>query len=175
MALLISGPLVEAVRLFLSQTVGGYNSIVTALGQAALTVDWTKATSKQYFELNAEPDDFEESTPFKYPMVFLYSATSNNEHEQYGTDFSGKVQLMLKFYVSNKSSSLAVAGRALEVTGNVIESAVNTLFGDGNWPQSYGATAVMASYPMTRERLQPDGEEWRQGFIFRLTFEATAS
>jgi hypothetical protein len=174
-ALLLTGPCVEATRTFLSNGTNGFNPLVTGMGSSGLVIDWTAATSKQLFELNAHPDDFEESAPFKYPMCFLHGVGSNNTHEQFGVRFSGRVELMLRFYVTSKAPSIAVAGRALEATGNAIEGAVNTMFCDGNWPQNYGLSAVFAGYPMVREAIQSAGEEWRQGFGFRLSFELTAA
>jgi hypothetical protein len=171
----ITGPCVEATRSFLADSVAGFNAVVTALGFPALTIDWSAATSKQFFEMASHPDFFEESAPFKYPMCFLHGLASNNIHEQFGVRFSGNVDLALRFYAVSKAPSIGTAGRQLESIGNAVESAVNTLFCDGNWPQNYGVSGVLAAYPMTREPIQEAGEEWRQGYIFRLSFESTSA
>jgi hypothetical protein len=173
--LLITGPCIEAARLFLADNTKGFNPLVAGLGFTGLAIDWNANTSKQFFEINAHPDDFEDSAPFAYPMCFLHGISSNNAHEQFGVRFSGRVDLALRFYATTKAPSIAKAGRALEAIGHAIEGAVNTMFSDGNWPQSYGLGAVFAGYPMTREPIEKAGDEWRQGFTFRLTFDLTAS
>ena len=172
----ISGPCHEATRLALANASTGFNALVAAnaaaFGVTAFSIDWGATSSVQYFPCNAGPDDVEESTPFKYPCVFHYAVQSSNEHEQYGAHFSGPVSQALSFHFTDDSVALS---RTLEKIGNLVESVVNTIFADGNWPQNFGANAVCGRLPMTRGPIEPAGESQRQSFTFRLMFTAVAN
>ncbi len=174
--MLITGPCVEATRRLFADPSTGFNSIVTSFAHPELSIDWTAASSLQFFEANLHPDNLEESSDFKYPCAFLHGVASTNTHDQYGTDFSGSVTLSLRIYATTRIAKASGAARALEILANVVESAVNTLLADNQWPQTFGVPgAVCGSWPMAREAVASAGENWRQGYIFRLSIELTTA
>jgi hypothetical protein len=174
--MLITGPCVEATRALFADSSNGFNSIVNSLGHSELAIDWAPDTSIQFFEANLHPLDLEESSDFKYPVAFLHGTASTNTHDQFGTDFSGSVTLSLRIYASSRAAKASKAARALEILGNVVESAVNKLLADNQWPQTFGiSSGVCGSWPMAREAVAAAGENWRQGYIFRLSIELTTA
>jgi len=46
------------------------------------------------------------------------------------------------------------------------------VFGDGNWPQAWGAAnACQTGISLDRHPVEMAGEHWRQTLSFRLTFQ----
>jgi|SRR5215469_7149592 len=169
----ISGPCREATRLCLSNN---FNALIganaSAFGVLPVQVDWNPDTSQQYFQVFATPDDLEDSTAYKFPVVFHYALNTVNVHEQVGVQFAGQVTHMLVFYFSDKSSKLS---RKLEKYGDLLEAVINQLFHDGNWPQLFGANAVCGQYPMRRSAVVEAAESWQQTFTFQLVFTAVSN
>lgn len=168
----ISGPCREAARLLLASS-AGFNALVNAhageFGVLPVQVDWNRDTSLQYFQTFGTPDDLEDTTNYKYPLVFHYALNTVNIHEQFAAQFAGQVTHLLAFHFSDKSSKMS---RKLEKYGDLVEAVCNQLFHDGNWPQQFGANAVCGQYPMRRTALLQAAESWQQTFTFQLVFTA---
>jgi hypothetical protein len=151
-----------------------FNSTLAGLagsyGITAFTVDWS-AASLQFFQFNGDPDELEQTSASKYPMVFMHAVRSQNTHESLGRNFSGPVEVELTFWISHLATQVIKAGPALETTCNVIEDACNLLFTNGNWPQLYGATNAICMPPTcVRGRVEKAGQSYRQAIQFNLVF-----
>jgi hypothetical protein len=164
----------DATLLLLGHPTNGFNaSLAVVAGSYSVqpvTINWGVG-SMQFFAANLHPDDLDESTPSKYPMVFLHGVQSRNTHESLGRKFSGQVQLQLTFWLTHKAASASKAGPALEALCNAIEETCNNLFYNGNWPQGYGASSAICIPPVcTRAQVEQAGEMWRQAIGFNLVF-----
>ncbi|MDE2103018.1 MAG: hypothetical protein KGL39_37585 [Patescibacteria group bacterium] len=165
----------DATRLRLADPATGFNATVAqalqAYGLPALSIDWSDS-STQYFEAFLGPDDIDDSTPSKYPMVFLHGLASDNAHDAKPRAFSGTVEVALSFWLTERATDARKAGKALERKCSAIEDAINALFADGNWPQLWGAqNALLVRYPSQRSRIEIGAEHWRKSILFRLTFQ----
>jgi len=163
-----------ATLLYLSDPVNGFNSVMAGLagsyGIQPITIDWTPA-GMQYVPAYLTPDDVDESSPVKYPMVFLHGLGSRNAHLSRGRKFSGPVSLRLAFWMDHKASRASVAGPALESMCSAVEETCNNLFWNGNWPQLYGAGNAVCDPPASlRTPLEQAAKMWRQGTIYDLVF-----
>ena len=163
----------EAAARLLADPTAGFNTRLAALastyGIQPFSIDWGTA-SKNFFRGFLDPNDVDESTPSRYPLVMLYSTGSSNDHDSMSRVFSGPVVLGLDFHVTWRAAG---ALRNFEDLGDAIEESVYAVFGDGNWPQLWGAAfAVMAGIALVKGPVESgEGEHWRQSLSFRLTFQ----
>ncbi|MGE5568543.1 MAG: hypothetical protein ACM3S5_05835 [Rhodospirillales bacterium] len=162
----------EAVVRRLADPSTGFNmklaAVAYAYGIQPFSIDWT-ANSKNFFRGFVDPNDVDESTPSRYPLVMLYSMTSSNDHDSMPRLFSGKVVLGLDFHITWRAGN---ALKNFEDLGDAIEDAVYAVFSDGNWPQTWGAAnAVQVAIALTKRPVEMGGESWRQSLMFRLTFQ----
>ncbi len=138
---------------------------------AAFTVDWSD-NSKQFFQGQLHPDDLDESTPSIYPMVMLYSTSSQNQNTQKYTAFSGVVSLGLDFHLSWKSA------KVLPAFDDLVDAVEDAVFATLN-AASYQNWAMPVIYngDITSQRRPLDmaGEHWRQTISFRLVFEVVTN
>jgi len=165
----------DATRVYMADPTNCFNprfaQVASSYSVPVITVDWTPA-SKQYFEAWLTPDDLDDSTPSKYPMVFNHGMGSDNTHDSLPRTFSGRVETGLAFWVTTKATDVRKATTELEYTLDAIEDVVNQMFTNGNWPQLYGApNAICARIPAQRGRFEKGGEMSRQSILFRLTFQ----
>lgn len=165
----------DATRLYLADPNQGFNpklaTMVAAYGIQPVTIDLS-LTSKQYFEAWLTPDDLDESTPSKYPMVFNHGMDSDNTHDSMPRTFSGQVHTGLAFWFTSKATDIRKSGPELEYTLDATEDAINQLFTNGNWPQLWGAAnAICSRLSARRGRLEAGGEMSRQSILFPLTFQ----
>jgi hypothetical protein len=165
----------DATALYLGHASRGFNAIFATVAAAyrvdPIVINWTPSGSLQFFQAFGTPDDLDESSASKYPMVFLYGAGSQNTHESLGRQFAGPVRMTLTFWVTHKAAAFSKAAPVLERVCNAIEDTCNQLFTDGNWPQRYGATNSVCLPPAcTRSRVEGEGEMWRQAVSFNMVF-----
>lgn len=164
----------DATVLMLGHSAQGFNKTLADVSVTyalePLAINWNPG-GPQFFQANLTPDDLDESTPSKYPMVFMYGVRSQNTHQSMGRTFSGQVELALIFWLTHKASSAGKAGSALEALCDAIEDTCNSLFTNGNWPALYGAASSVCLPPScARSSLEAEGEGWRQSLVFRLVF-----
>lgn len=168
----ISRAVREAMGRRLADAATGFNAKLAAVastyGIQPFTIDWS-ATSKNFFRGFIDPNDVDDSTPSRYPLVMLYSITSSNDHDSMPRVFSGKVTLGLDFHVTWKQGN---ALKNFEDLGDAIEDAVYAVFSDGNWPQLWGAQyACQTGITLSKRPVESGGEHWRQTISFRLVFQ----
>jgi hypothetical protein len=167
----ISRKVREAVLLRLSDPTSGFNANLAAVastyGIQPFSVDWS-ATSKNFFRGFLDPNDVDESTPSRYPLVMMYAITSTNRNLQKFALFSGEVILGLDFHITWRAGN---ALRNFEDLGDAIEDAVYKTL-NGTDFQAWGAPLTYnGQISLAKRPLELAGEHWRQTLSFRLTLQ----
>jgi hypothetical protein len=143
-------------------------SVAASYGIAPISMDLSP-TSKQVFQGYLTADQIDESAPSRYPMLVIYTSSSSNEHTVVPSSFSGRVSVVLDWYVSFRGGN---AQRDSETIADALEDTVYKIFDDGSWPQLHGAPdAVMPGIDCARQPIEMAGEHWRQMLRFTMTFE----
>lgn len=147
---------------------GGYG--LTASQIAAFTIDWT-AASKQFFQGKLSPEDIDDTTASKYPLVFLYtdSIRTPGEDARKFQVFSGDVVIGLDVWISTRAGN---ALRDFETFPDAVEDAVLKVFNDPSWTAVQGGGQVFYNGQISADRTPVDtgAENWLQGIRFRLIF-----
>ena len=161
----------EAVLLRLADTTTGFNAnlaaVASAYGVQSFAIDWSDS-SKNFFRGFLDPNEIDESTASRYPLVMLYSVASANRNFQKFTLFSGDVTLGLDFHITWRPTN---ALKDFEDLGDAIEDAVYATL-NGTDFQAWGAPLTYnGEASLSKQPLELAGEHWRQTLSFRLTFQ----
>lgn len=142
-------------------------SVASDYGIAPFVIDWSDK-SKQFFQGFLAPDDLDETTASKYPMVMLFAINSANQNFQKFALFSGVVVIGLDFHLSWRATN---AKNFEDLSDAVEDAAYATL--NGTDFQAWGAPTVAfnGEVQMQKRPLEMAGEHWRQTISFRLTFQ----
>jgi hypothetical protein len=167
----ISKAVREAVHRRLSDPATGFNVNLQAVAPdydiRPFTIDWSE-NSKQFFQGFLTPDDLDDTTASRYPMVMLFAINSANQNLQKFTLFSGVVVIGLDFHLSWRAGN---ALKNFEDLSDAVEDAVYTTL-NGTDFQAWGAPlAYNGEVQMQKRPLEMAGEHWRQTISFRLTFQ----
>ena len=166
----ISKKVRDAVRLKLSDSASGFNpvfaSVAPTYGVNAFTVDFSER-SPQFFQAFVHPDEIDESTPSKYPLMCLYTLRCVNRNEQKFSLFSGDVLIGIDVHLTWRNARVLPDFESL---ADAVEEAVITLFNDDALitPPS---VAYNGGISLDRSTVTMAGEHWRKTLSFRLAFE----
>ncbi|CAB4130876.1 hypothetical protein UFOVP130_41 [uncultured Caudovirales phage] len=171
----ISKAVRRAVFLRLSDAATGFNAalagVAASYGVTPFVIDWT-VNSKQFFAAQLHPDEIDESTPSKYPMVMLYALSSDNRNIQKFAEFAGFVSIGLDIHLSWRP---AKAVPNFEDLADAVEDAVYATLNGQNF-QDWGASVVYnGDVSVQRRPLEMSAENWRQTLSFRLVFEVVTN
>ncbi|WP_321471150.1 hypothetical protein [uncultured Paludibaculum sp.] len=142
------------------------STVAPAYGAQPFTIDFLSAPKSVNFFWGAlDPDDLEETTVYKLPLMTLYSSQSANRHAQKPATFAGVVRMGSDVVLSWRAGN---ANQDYEALGDALEEVMNTLadeLAQRNWVVSMG---------MDRGPVRRGQQNWYQVLRFSFMFEVLA-
>lgn len=168
----ISQAAVDAVFARLSDTATGFNvTIAAACAAYAVPSFFTlnfSGTSQNFFLGQLDPDELEQSSPFKYPMACLYSIESQSTQIQKFNKFSGAVRAVLDCYVTWKSAKVIQNfDRYASIVEDTIVDVINRERNQ-NWPYP---VVYNGNLHVKKGPVRFAGENFRQQIAGAMDFE----
>jgi hypothetical protein len=162
----------DAVRDRMAERFGAaLTDVATLYGVTPFSIDWSPATSRNFFQGNLHPDDLERTSLSAYPLVFLYTERSANRNDVKYSTFAGEVTIALDFHLSWRRAG---ALRDFESLVDAVEDATFETLNGLDWVPGFG---LVHNGDLAAERspIETAAEDWRQTIHFRLTFDLVAA
>lgn len=158
-----------------------YNGIAAVYGVPAnLAIDFvggTKGKSANFAQVNVDPDEWEETGAFDYPMVTLFTGSGANVNHQKFQLYSGPVDVGMNVFLSWREQrfKLAVfepmAYCMADAVTQVFNRARNAFPGDQDWDAGGNDVAYNGNISWQKSRITSGGLFWRQVIAFKFLFE----
>jgi hypothetical protein len=153
-----------------------FNTVLAAAaasyGVQPFTIDFNSVPgSPNFFYGQLDPDDIEESSTFKYPLMTLYTVTSANQAAQKPALFAGVVRVGLDVHLSWRQGKATID---FEAMGDLVEETMTTVMNDLT-QQNWGSNVLYSGkMGLDRGPVRMGGENWRQQLRFSFLFDVVA-
>lgn len=177
----------NAVYTRLTANSEGFNEtfadIAPSYGIATTAVNFTftpvQGSSPNFAMGNIDPEDWQQTSPFKYPFMTLFGTRSTNQNEQKFHQFSGEVGITINIFLAWKQGRVLenftdLSGAVEDTMYNLFNRARNGHPGDQDWwGADFDDTGIVfnGDISMQTSRIERGGEFWRQLLAFPMTFE----
>lgn len=146
---------------------------ITSAALTSMQIDFASPQSKNFVLGNLDFSDVEETSPFKYPLVMLYTTSSSNQNNNKFQAFSGPVNVGIDVFLSWKNNGVL---RDYESYANCVISAVYTIMNrsrqgveaDQNWSAEVVYNGDIGS---VKSLIKRAGDNWLQRIKFTMAFE----
>lgn len=170
---------IDAVLARLSDPLEGFNATfndnaATFDGVAAnMAIDFTSAPSKNFVLGDVDPSDFEQTSPFTYPMLTLFATRVRNTNRVKFNTFSGIVTCGFNVFVTWRNNNVK----------RDFESYAHAVTSTGLWimnrarlsepsDQDWGLNVVYnGDVEVVRSAVKPGKDNWFKQIGFQMTFE----
>lgn len=158
---------------------GLYNRLAasfnTKLAEAArqfsiqpFTIDFASAPkSPNFFFGQLDPDDIEDSSVFKYPLMTVYTLQSADKNSPKPATFGGAIRGHVDIHLSWRGGNATIDFEAL---GDALEAVMWSIFKDPT-AQNWGLNIGLAQMGLDRGPHRFGAENWRQLLRFTFLFE----
>lgn len=139
------------------------STVAPAYGVQPFTIDFTSVPKSQNFFWGAlDPNDLEDSTVYKLPLMTLYTTQSANQHRQKPATFSGVVRLGSDVVLSWRGGN---ANQDFEALADALEDVMNTIANE------LAQLGHVVSMGMDRGPVKRGQQNWWQLLRFSFLFE----
>lgn len=157
-----------------------FNSISTGsiftISSAALTnmaIDFTSTPSKNFSIGSVDSSDFEETSPYRYPLLMVYTKSSVNKNRHKFQTFSGDVVVGIDVMLSWKHNN---ALKDFESYANCVSATVYTIMNrsrqeseqDQDWSPEVSYNGDIG---LVKSGIKRAADNWYQKLQFTLVFE----
>lgn len=172
----ISQLVIDAVFARLSNDTQGFNATFNGLATGygiteRMAIQFTEP-SPNFAMVNVDPEDWSQTSGFKYPLLTLFSKKSINMNWQKFHQFSGDVTIGLNTFIDWKQGRVKVN---FESYANCVEETLYTIFnrarnafpGDQDWGEDI---VYNGNFGIVKSRVERAAEFWRQGLFGEAEF-----